>query len=195
MTKYRIIGGGIAILATDEANFATLLDTGYGLGHKWKKVVRSSKKWEIVKKLFTKSLSRSLDPKGRLMLPPEYRDGLIADGGSGTFWLTAFYGRLVAYLPADWDLVTEQLSSIPMPSPRLSHFKTKVMGLAQELEPDAQGRVRIPQVLMYEAKLHKDVMLVGMLNKFEIWDQASFNGLQLEDVSEELTGLGINLSL
>ena len=38
-------------------------------------------------------------------------------------------------------------------------------------------------------------MLVGMLNKFEIWDQASFNGLQLEDVSEELTGLGINLSL
>ena len=83
------------------------------------------------------------------MLPPEYRDGLIADGGSGTFWLTAFYGRLVAYLPADWDLVTEQLSSIPMPSPRLSHFKTKVMGLAQELEPDAQGRVRIPQVLMH----------------------------------------------
>jgi MraZ protein len=165
------------------------------LGHKWEKVVTSSKKWEIVKKLFTKSLSRSLDPKGRLMLPPEYRDGLIADGGSGTFWLTAFYGRLVAYLPADWDLVTEQLSSIPMPSPRLSHFKTKVMGLAQELEPDAQGRVRIPQVLMHEAKLHKDVMLVGMLNKFEIWDQASFNGLQLEDVSEELTGLGINLSL
>ena len=195
VTKSRINWGVIAILATDDANFATLLDTGWGLGHKWEKVVKSSKKWEIVKKLFTKSLSRSLDPKGRLMLPPEYRDGLIADGGSGSFWLTAFYGRLVAYLPADWDLVTEQLSSIPMPSPRLSHFKTKVMGLAQELEPDAQGRVRIPQVLMHEAKLHKDVMLVGMLNKFEIWDQASFNGLQLEDVSEELTGLGINLSL
>ena len=35
------------------------------------------------------------------MLPPEYREGLYADGGSGTFWLTAFYGRLVAYLPAD----------------------------------------------------------------------------------------------
>ncbi len=172
-----------------------MLDTGQGLGHKWEKVVTSSKKWEKVKKLFTKSLSRSLDPKGRLMLPPEYREGLSADGGSGTFWLTAFYGRLVAYLPADWDLVTEQLGSIPMPSPRLSHFKTKVMGLAQELEPDAQGRVRIPQVLMREAGLHKDVMLVGMLNKFEIWDQDRFSALQLEDVSDELSGLGITLSL
>ena len=129
------------------------------------------------------------------MLPPEYRDGLNADGGSGTFWLTAFYGRLVGYLPADWDLITEQLCSIPMPSPRLSHFKTKVMGLAHELEPDAQGRVRIPQVLMHEAKLHKDVMLVGMANKFEIWDQASFNALTFEDVSDELSGLGVNLSL
>ena len=139
--------------------------------------------------------ARSLDPKGRLMLPPEYRDGLIADGGSGTFWLTAFYGRLVAYLPAEWDVVTEQLSSIPMPSPRLSHFKTKVMGLAQEMLPDAQGRVRIPQSLMREAGLQKDVMLVGMLSKFEIWDQTRFDALTLEDVSDELAASGVTISL
>ena len=166
------------------------------MGHKWEKVViNGNKVVKEVPKLFTKSLSRSLDPKGRLMLPPEYRDGLCAEGATGAFWLTAYYGRLVAYLPENWEKITEQLSSIPMPSPRLSHFKTKVMGLAQELEPDAQGRVRIPQVLMHEAKLHKDVMLVGMLNKFEIWDQASFNALPLEDVSEALKALGINLSL
>ena len=78
-------------------------------------------------KLFKKSLSRSLDPKGRLMLPPEYREGLCAEGGNGTFWLTAFYGRLVAYLPEDWEAVTTQLSSIALPSPRLAHFKTLVL--------------------------------------------------------------------
>ena len=55
--------------------------------------------------------------------------------------------------------------------------------------------MRIPQVLMREAGLHKDAMLVGMLNKFEIWDQERFNALQLEDVSDELSGLGITLSL
>ncbi|CAI3226270.1 division/cell wall cluster transcriptional repressor MraZ [Desulfovibrio legallii] len=146
-------------------------------------------------KLFKKSLSRSLDPKGRLMLPPEYREGLCAEGGNGTFWLTAFYGRLVAYLPEDWEAVTTQLSSIALPSPRLAHFKTKVMGLAQELTPDAQGRVRIPQALMHEVGLEKDVMLVGMLSKFEIWDLARFNALSIEDVSAELAASGLNISL
>ena len=81
------------------------------------------------------------------MLPPEYREGLCADGGTGVFWLTAYYGRMVAYLPGDWEKVTEQLSRIPMPSPRLSHFKTKVMGLAQELQCDAQGRVPVPTAI------------------------------------------------
>ena len=69
------------------------------------------------------------------------------------------------------------------------------MGLAQELAPDPQGRVRIPQSLMREAGLQKDVMLVGMLNKFEIWDQNRFDALQLEDVSEELAASGVDISL
>lgn len=129
------------------------------------------------------------------MLPPEYREGLCAEGGPGTFWLTAIYGHLVAYLPADWDAVTEQLSSIFLPSPRLSNFKSKVMGLAQELEPDSQGRVRLPQSLMREAGLQKDVMLVGMLNKFEIWDQERFDALIVEDVSAELAGLNLQIRL
>ena len=148
-----------------------------------------------MKKLFNKSLSRSLDAKGRLMLPPEYREGLCAEGGTGVFWVTAFYGRLVAYLPADWEAVTEQLSGISALNERLSRFKSKVMGLAQEMEPDAQGRVRIPQALMREAGLHKDVMLVGMLNKFEIWDQERFDALAVEDVSAELAGLNLQISL
>ena len=166
------------------------------MGHKWEKVViNGNKVVKEVPKLFTKSLSRSLDPKGSLMLPPEYRDGLCAEGATGAFWLTAYYGRLVAYLPENWEKITEQLSSIPMPSPRLSHFKTKVMGLAQEMLPDAQGRVRIPQSLMREAGLQKDVMLVGMLSKFEIWDQTRFDALTLEDVSDELAASGVTISL
>ena len=69
------------------------------------------------------------------------------------------------------------------------------MGLAQEMLPDAQGRVRIPQSLMREAGLQKDVMLVGMLSKFEIWDQTRFDALTLEDVSDELAASGVTISL
>lgn len=148
-----------------------------------------------MKKFFRNSFSRSLDTKGRLMLPPGFREGLVAEGGDGTFWLTAYYGHLTAYLPDDWDAIIEQLNRIRFPSPALSNFKSKVIGLAQEMLPDAQGRVRIPQPLMREAGLCKDVVLVGMYDKFEIWDQGRLDAIELTDVSAELAASGIEFSL
>ena len=131
------------------------------------------------------------------MLPADYREVLQAAAGEASprFWLTAFYGRLTAYLPAEWAQITEELNRIPFSSIKLSHFKSKVLGLARELEADAQGRVRIPQPLMREAGLARDVMLVGMGSKFEIWDQQRFDALLVEDVSSDLAASGLVVSL
>jgi MraZ protein len=130
------------------------------------------------------------------MLPPEYREVLFADGGNGAFWATCYFGSLHAFLPADWMQKVEALGAIPTQTVAMSHFKTKLMGLAQELVPDLQGRVRIPQVLMRAAGLEKDVMLVGMGKNFEIWDQRSFDNLTIDDeVSKELLASGVDLSL
>lgn len=129
------------------------------------------------------------------MLPPEYREGLASGSERGTFWLTCYYGRLVAYLPQDWDDFAEKLNSIGNPSLNIVRFKSKVMGLAEELECDQQGRVRIPQSLMAEAGLVKDVMVVGMFDRFEIWDLARFNAIAPEDVSEELAAKGISIAI
>lgn len=150
---------------------------------------------------FIGSFSRSLDSKGRLLLPPRYLETLLNNGqgeetgASGSFWLTCFYGRLVAYLPQHWEKIVEQLSRTRYPSPKLANFKTKIIGLAQEIVPDAQGRARLPQSLMREGGLNKDIMLVGMLDKFEIWDQARFDALSVEDVFEELAANGMEVSL
>ena len=146
------------------------------------------------------------------MLPVEYREALLACAqGSASptapnaaettaeaapsFVLTGFYGRLVAYVPEDWERNVEQLSRIRNPSMKLSRFMSKIMGLAEEVAADPQGRVRIPQPLMREAGLVKDVVLVGMGRKFEIWDQARFEALELEDVADELAAGGIDISL
>ena len=145
--------------------------------------------------LFRKSQNRSLDPKGRLMLPVEYREAILSCTPEGTFVITGFYGRLVAYILSDWEKNVEQLSRVKNPSMKLSRFMSKVLGLAEEVTPDAQGRVRIPQPLMREAGLAKDVVLVGMGRKFEIWDQERFEALELEDVSDELASGGIDISL
>lgn len=145
--------------------------------------------------LFRKSQYRSLDPKGRLMLPPEYREALAALSPEGGFVLTGDQGRLVAYTPADWEDTREKLARIKRPSLQLSRFMSKILGLAEEMIPDAQGRVRLSQPLMRAAGLTKDVVLVGMGWKFEIWDQARFEALETEDVSAELESLGIDISL
>ena len=153
-----------------------------------------------VQKLFCKSSQRSLDDKGRLMLPCSYRQAL-EEQGLHSFWLTCLYGRLVACLPADWDVFMEKLNGISTPSPALVRFMAKTVGLAEELTWTAQGRVRIPQPLLKEAGIvpqpgqKTEVMVVGMFSRFEIWDLERFNAIDVEDVSQELTARGIDLVL
>lgn len=144
---------------------------------------------------------RAIDSKGRILLPPRFLEVIAGATGEGTlkergaFWLTSLYGRVTAYLPATWEHTVEQLCSIKTPSQKLSNFKTKLIGMAEEIVPDAQGRARIPQLLIREGALKKEIVLVGILDKFEIWDQALFEAVPNEDVSEELAASGVDIFL
>ncbi len=141
---------------------------------------------------FKKSYERSLDAKGRLMLPVDYRDTLAACSENGGFILTVIYGRLVAYMPDAWAALSDKLNSITSPNKDVSNFISKTLGLADELIPDAQGRVRISQLLMRAGKITKDIVLVGRGSKFEIWDLKEFEDLELVDVSEKLAELNVH---
>lgn len=144
---------------------------------------------------FIGSYIRTLDSKGRFLLPPDFLKAVNLHENGGSIWITSFYGKLTAYLPLQWKDIVDKLCSISMPSLHLANFISKIIGLANELIPDAQGRLRIPQPLMREAGLTKDIVIVGIINKFEIWDQARFDAIALEDVSAELNGSGINITL
>jgi len=148
-----------------------------------------------MKKAFNKSIMRSLDTKSRLMLPQEYRDVILSTSDAGLFVLTSFYGRIVAYSIGDWEKKVEQFSTIKFPSMSLSHFMSKVLGLAEQMTCDKQGRIRITQPLIRAAGLKKDIVIVGLGSKFEIWDQEIFESLELEDVSAELAASGVEISL
>ena len=147
--------------------------------------------------LFIQSAYRNLDAKGRLLLPPEYRDALLA-AGDGSFWLTiGLYGGLKAYMPADWEAIVEKLNSVPLPSMKLSHVKTKLLGLAQRMVPDAQGRIRIPQPLMRAAGLEKDVVLVGVGSRVEIWSKDKWENMNsdtdMDEITSAMEGLGLTI--
>ena len=153
-----------------------------------------------MKPRFRKSFHRSLDSKGRLMLPPEYRDIIHAASSSGGFVFTGYNKFIVAYTLPEWEVFEEKLYDVQNSSLELNNFRRQILGRAEELELDPQGRVRISQALLRFAGLSKDVCLLGKGNTFEIWDTRRFEeATALDDaalgrVAAELAQRGIPFS-
>ena len=134
------------------------------------------------------------------MLPPEYRDIVCAASSAGSFVLTGYDECIVAYTMPEWEAFEEKIYQLKNPNRALRDFRRLVLGRAEELELDPQGRVRISQALARYAGLSKDVVLVGQGNRFDIWDAQRFEGLKLDDaaldlVVQELAQSGIDFSL
>lgn len=147
--------------------------------------------------LFRGRSYRSLDPKGRLMLPPDFRDILLSRSGEGKLVLTSYDGCVVGYPYPDWEDFETKFTRIKNPSRKMRDFRRLVIGGAEEMCIDPQGRVRIARSHMEYAGLNKDVVLVGQSSRFEIWDQARFEAIieqNFDDVTDELADSGIDIS-
>ena len=155
---------------------------------------------------------RSLDPKGRLTLPPEFRDalasqragGAAADGASSSapgasFVLTTYDGCLVAFSWNDWVELEEKFMRIPNPSPKVRAFRRLVIGGAETHTPDAHGRILLSPDHRAYAGLDREATILGLVDRFEIWNpaalRASMSSENLEGVTEELAASGIDFSL
>ena len=117
---------------------------------------------------------RSLDPKGRLMLPQEFRDVVLSAGQHGRVILTNFDGCVVGYSLQEWEKIEESFQRINMLNRQLRDFQRFFISGAMELELDKQGRILIPPHLRTYAGLAREVVLAGVGRKFEIWDQERF---------------------
>nr|B8DP87.1 RecName: Full=Transcriptional regulator MraZ [Nitratidesulfovibrio vulgaris str. 'Miyazaki F'] len=148
--------------------------------------------------LFRGRSHRSLDPKGRLMLPPDFRDILMSRAEGGKLVLTSFDDCVMGYPLPDWEDFERKFSTLKNPSRKMRDFRRLVIGSAELMELDGQGRVRISRSHMDYAGITKDVVLLGQGSRFEIWDQGRFDGIvtqDFDDVAAELADSGIELSL
>ncbi|EPR44457.1 Protein mraZ [Desulfovibrio sp. X2] len=139
---------------------------------------------------------RSIDPKGRLMLPPEFRDILVKDDAGGRLMLAKFDNCVVGYPLSEWSHIEARFAQIKNPNRKVRDFMRFFIGGAQTVELDRQGRVLIPQSLRGYAHLDKDVVLVGVGIKFEIWDKAGFEEIEAQDfdnVSDDIAATGIEV--
>ena len=118
----------------------------------------------------------NLDAKGRMAMPARYREQLIKHcSGHLVVTIDTNYRCLLLYPLAEWEQIERQiesLSSFDAPSERVKHL---LIGHANDLELDSNGRILLPQELRVYAGLQKHVCLIGQGKKLEIWSQNSWN--------------------
>ncbi len=140
----------------------------------------------------------NLDAKGRLAMPMRYREA-IREQCNGRLVLTysAFdSGALYLYPEQEWERVRDDVTGLSTFYPGHRSLQRKLVGSASAVEPDGNGRIQLPQTLRQVAGLEKRVVLLGMGNRFEIWNETILNQKRIEEersldeaASEEMTHL------
>ena len=119
----------------------------------------------------------SIDPKGRINIPASFREQLASSGSEKVF-LTHFDGCLYGFPLEEWNRMEDSVSAVSSVDGPVNSFLRSFFGSAVEVEPDRQGRIVVPPSLRGDAALEKDVVILGMLRRFEIWSLERWQATQ-----------------
>lgn len=122
--------------------------------------------------MFSGKYEYTIDDKGRLSIPSRYREILSADRESKLFVSNFLDGFLVAYPEKEWSRVQEKLASHP--GKEVRDFQRFFYASVTECTFDRLGRILIPQSLRNDAGIKKNVVIVGMDKKLEIWAEEAW---------------------
>ncbi len=143
--------------------------------------------------MFIGEYHHTLDEKGRMAVPIKFR-AAIADGAIVTRGLDH---SLFLYPKHEWNVLAEKLASLPFGQADTRAFARLMLAGAMEVEVDKSGRVNLPEYLRTYAGLRKDVVVAGLYNRLEIWDEKTWKEYAAKteaegnQIAERLTDLGV----
>ena len=121
---------------------------------------------------FTGEYNNSLDDKNRLNIPAKFRKALDPINDR-TFVLSRGFDQCLLLYPLnEWQEVEEQLSQLSSIRSRDRDFIRSITRHATPVQYDNQGRIQIPEALINFSGIQKDVNIIGMIKKIELWDPA-----------------------
>ncbi|SUO98517.1 division/cell wall cluster transcriptional repressor MraZ [Suttonella indologenes] len=133
----------------------------------------------------------SLDTKGRLSVPAKLR-AILEEESEGLVTLTADLDKnLLIYTTSEWQKASSKLERLSSVEPRARFIKRLYLGHASDCELDSTGRILIPPMLRKYANLDKKVVLTGMGNKLELWNQEAWEQINLAGI-EALSAEGFD---
>ncbi|TFG57740.1 MAG: division/cell wall cluster transcriptional repressor MraZ [Deltaproteobacteria bacterium] len=150
--------------------------------------------------MFRGRFEYTIDPKGRVNIPARFREQL-SETDMEPVVITNYSGCIYAYPSAEWERIEEKLAAkVSSVNKKKNAFVRFFVGGAVEVVPDKQGRILIPPSLRSYAGLDRDVVILGMPNRFEIWDRQRWDvemsrfekeGFADPELSREIDSLGI----
>jgi MraZ protein len=148
--------------------------------------------------MFRGSSFHTIDSKGRIIIPARFRD-VVKAGGNDSIMITRMDKCLFAYTHEEWSKLEQKILQLPEKSESMRRFQRVFIGAAHDCRCDNQGRVLIPPFLKQYSKLEKEIVLVGVLDRFEIWSRENWdreNGLMEKDMGDvqvrnEIAQLGL----
>lgn len=126
--------------------------------------------------MFRGATAVNLDSKGRVAIPTRYRSEILEES-QGLMVCTVDLQQpcLVLYTLIEWENIEQKIKVLPNLDPNTRALQRVVIGHATECELDRAGRILISPTLRQRVNLEKNLMLVGQLNKFEIWNESVWN--------------------
>jgi MraZ protein len=143
--------------------------------------------------LFYGEFQHTIDPKGRVIVPAAFRDELdmrfmIAKGLEGCLFIFSM---------PKWNSLVEKLETLPLSNTKARDFSRFFFSSAAQCQMDGHSRILIPQDLRSHAQLDKEISIVGVGNRVEVWSKDKWeqyikgDSLSPESLSETFAMLGI----
>ena len=142
--------------------------------------------------MFMSEYIHTIDTKGRLIIPSKFRETL----GEQFVVSKGMDGCLYIYANDDWAAFEKKLVSLPtMTSEKARMFSRFFLAGAAQVELDKQGRILLPSNLRTFAGLDKDVVLVGVGSRIEIWDKEKYDhineDMNMEEIARAMEEMGL----
>ncbi len=144
--------------------------------------------------MFMGEYNHTIDAKSRLIVPSKFRETL----GDEFVVTKGLDGCLFVFDNAEWAVFEETLRKLPsLTNPDVRKFVRFFMAGATSVEVDKMGRILIPAALKDHAALEKNIVLIGVGSRIEIWSKERYDGTvtyeDMEEIAKHMSELGLGI--
>lgn len=133
---------------------------------------------------FSGEYEGKVDAKGRIVLPARIKSKLPAASGNELVVTRGFEPCLVVYPMIEWKKVHAKVAGLNEFNPEYRRFQRNFFRGNTEVEFDSSGRFLLPKSMLRFASIEKEVVVVGIGNRVEIWDPERYDEFLINDPSE-----------